>query len=369
MKCNIDLRKANGTGGISNYIRNIASNLIDSDECQFEGCTFFYKNRNSSNYNWFLNNIHYSFFPEKYAFSRYKIPFSYELLMNSKADLNVFFTYDLPSVKFKSPIVSTIHDIILLKTSCESTAIIDEHKRILERTVKLSDYILTVSEASKKDLIGYFGISDDKIAIVHNGINQSLFGKNYSNAEYQIVIDKYDLPQKFILNLGRYRKHKNIERLILAYASFPKSFRQEVKLVLSESNTGINQLIQKHSLDKDVKIIGFVDEKDKPIVFKLASLTYYASLYEGFGVPIIESQAAGTPVLTSNTSSLPEAAGGAALLVNPYDEKNIAQAVEQYFGDEKVRESLKIKGKKNAELYTWDHSVKEFYVFLNSVKL
>lgn len=370
MNCNIDLRRSNGIGGISNYIRNITSNLNQNGSHEFYGCSLWYKKINRKQYDWFNGPIHISVIPEKLVYSSpFQLPFNYETLLNSPADLNIFLTYQLPNVKFQAPVVSTIHDIILLKTECENREIIETHKKILDRTISQSKYILTVSNASRQDLIEYFGINSDKIFVVHNGIDQVKFSKKYSEEDLNRVIKKYGLPEKFILNLGRYRKHKNIERLIAAYASLPKTFRKDVKLVLSESHLEISRLIERFSLNEDVKIIGFVEESDKPLVFNLASLTYYASLYEGFGVPIIESQAAGTPVLTSTTSSLPEAAGGAALLVDPYKISEIASAIEEYFNNDQLRNKLTNGGLDNAKQYTWENARIELYDFINSIKL
>ncbi len=237
MKCNIDLHRSTGIGGISNYIRNITSNLNQNSSHEFFGCSLWYKKINRKHYDWFSGPIHLSVIPERLVYSSpIRLPISYETLLNSPSDLNVFFTYQLPNLKFSAPVVSTIHDIILLKTECEAREITENHKKILERTINQSKYILTVSEASKQDLINYFGINHDKIFIVHNGIDQEQFRKNHSEDELNKVINKYGLPEKFILNLGRYRKHKNIERLIKAYASLPKTFRKNIKLVLSESH-------------------------------------------------------------------------------------------------------------------------------------
>lgn len=370
MTCNIDLHRSHGIGGISNYIRQISSNINQNSSHEFNGCSFWYKKISRIDYCWFNGPMHLSVIPERLVYSSpFQLPVNYETLLNSPSDLNIFLTYQLPNVKFKAPVVSTIHDIILLKTDCEPRKIIETHKKILNRTINQSKYILTVSEASKRDLIEYFGINSDNIFIIHNGIDQEKFRIEYSRDEIEHVIEKYDLPNKFILNLGSYRKHKNIERLIEAYASLPKTFRQEIKLVLTNSHSEINNLIEKFSLNDDVRFIGFVAESDKPIIFKLASLTYYASLYEGFGVPIIESQAVGTPVLTSKTSSLPEAAGGAAILVDPYDVEEIASSIEEYFNNKKLKEDLISKGWDNAKLYTWERSRKEFNEFLNSLKV
>lgn len=368
MKCNIDLRQSLGVGGINNYIRNISSLLVDNNWIQFAGCSFWYRNINPRQYSWFKGKFHKTFYPSKFAFSPYlRLPIAYETLMHSPADLNIFFSYKLPYVRFSSPVVSTVHDIILLKTNCESAKVIREHRRILEDTVQRSKYILTVSESSKKDLMEEFGIDTDRIFIVHNGINQSAFSKRLTSKERNIIKRKYGLPDKFILNFGVYRKHKNIERLIEAYASLPVGIRNNLKLVLTRTHPVLENIIDRLGIRNDVTIIGFVPDEDKSAIYQMADIFYYASLYEGFGVPVIEAQAAGIPVITSTTSSLPEAAGGAALLVDPYETHEIAEAIKEVYFDKDKADILVERGLANSKQYTWQRSINEFSLFLKKI--
>lgn len=367
---NIDLRQSSGNGGISNYIRNISSLLEDGSLYRFRGCTFWYRHRDDSQFHWFPGKLCKSFLPERIAFNKdIPIRLSYENLMNSKADLNVFFSYRLPNVVFKAPIVSTIHDIILLKTQCEPKHIIDEHQNILKQTIRKSSYILTVSEASKNDLVEYFHIDPKLVFVVHNGINQQQFSNKLSKERVNELRKKYNLPKLFILNFGAYRKHKNIERLLDAYSRLHPKIRKEYKLVLTKSHPILIQKINQLSIQEDVRFIGFVSEEDKPSIFKMASVVYYASLYEGFGVPVIEAQAAGVPVITSTTSSLPEAAGNGAVMVNPYCVEDITEAIEHIIEDRQYADMLIKNGVENSKQYTWERSVNEFYRFLSAINI
>ena len=366
MRCNIDLRQSYGYGGISNYVRNISSRIVNGIGKEFLGCTFWGRNNKLKNFYWFPGKIHKCFIPQKFVYSdKIFLPFSYERLMGAKSDYNVFFSYKLPHVRFDAPVISTIHDIILLKTNCENKETIESHLKILEDTVKRSSYLLTVSEASKKDLIEYFGIDSNKIYIVHNGINQNSFDCVFSKQDRIKIKQRYNLPDNFILNFGGYRKHKNIERLLEAYALLPRDVRKELKLVLTRSHIVLDELINKLGIKEDVIKIGFVLEEDKVAIYKSASIVYYASLYEGFGVPVIESQAAGVPVITSNTSSLPEAAGGGAFLVDPYNTTEISTAIFSLYENKSLRKNLIEKGKVNSRQYTWEKSVEEFYKFID----
>lgn len=114
------------------------------------------------------------------------------------------------------------------------------------------------------------------------------------------------MPEKFILYLGGMRKHKNIERLIKAYSILPKELQDEYKLVITKGTDGLRKLVGELNLSDNIVFTAFIDDEDKVGMYQLASLYAYISLYEGFGIPVIEAQAAGTPVITSNTSSLPK---------------------------------------------------------------
>ena len=237
------------------------------------------------------------------------------------------------------------------------------------RSINVSEHILTVSESSKKDLIDYFGIKPDKISIVHNGINFDHLSEPISTYEKAYIKDKYTLPDKFILNFGAYRVHKNIERLLEAYALLPEIIRKEYKLVLTRSNEILNKLICNLKIENNVLITGFVDEDDKKALYQMADIVYYASLYEGFGVPIIEAQACQTPVLTSNVSSMPEASGGAAFLVNPYSVDEIRDGLLTLISDSKLRNEITLKGLLNAQKYSWRESAKAVECILNKITL
>lgn len=369
-KINIDLSGSNSIGGISNYIRNIASRLHDNNSYNFVGCSYWYRNYQKKDFSWFNNELNRSILPNRLVYSsRLLSALSYENTFLSHADLNVFFTYRLPNLKFRAPVVSTIHDIILLKTLCEPQDIIQEHKAILDNTVSRSKFILTVSEASKSDISEYFQIDPTNIAIVHNGVDATPFLKPLTSEIISDLRKHYHLPSKFILNFGAYRKHKNLERLLEAYSMLPSDIKKDIKLVFTRGQKELEPYAVKLGIANDVFFLGFINEKDKPLLYKMAYAVYYCSLYEGFGVPVIEAQAAGVPVITSNISSLPEVAGEGALLVNPYDSNEISNGLYCLITDDKVVAKLVKEGEKNYKTYTWDKSVMEFCEFLNNIDL
>lgn len=370
MKINIDLRYTYNIGGISNYIRNIASVLSIQGTHEYCGSTFWYHGRSRGQYDWFKGKINQSLLPDRLVCNLNCIlPISYEIATTNFSDINLCLTYRLPRLRFQKPVISTIHDIILLKTKTESKKVISEHENILRHTINTSKHILTVSEATKNDLIEYFGINHDAISIVHNGIDFEELTEPVSEEIKERIRGKYKLPEHFILNFGAYRTHKNIERLLKSYALLPCNLRKDYKLVLTRTNDILNKMISDLKIEKDTIITGFVDEVDKKAFYQMADVVYYASLYEGFGVPVIESQACGTPVLTSNTSSLPEAAGGAALLVDPYSVDEIRDGLLTLIQDTSLRNSLINNGLENAKQYSWERSAKEVEDVLNTLSL
>lgn len=370
MKVNIDLRYSTNIGGISNFIRNLSRNLSTQGDNEYCGSSFWYRGRKEEHFKWFEGPVHYSLLPERLVNgSGYVLPFTYEAVTNTHTDVNLFLTYRLPKLHFRKPVVSTIHDIILLRSKCEPEIRVLEHETILRRSIRYSNHILTVSNSSKMDLVDYFGIDPNKISVVHNGVDHASLSSPISNIEKERIQKKYKLPQNFILNFGAYRVHKNIERLIQAYALLPKGVRKEYKLVLTRSSESLDKLIHEFKIQNDVTITGFVEDDDKKSLYQMANVVYYASLYEGFGVPIIEAQACHTPVLTSNTSSMPEAAGGAAVLVDPYSVDEIRDGLLRIINDGSLRERLIHDGELNSINYSWDKSALELETILNNLSL
>lgn len=363
MDINIDLTFSGNKGGISNYILSIANELSVYNDINLKGCYNYTRTKHDSDYLWFKGNKHKSFVPLSLAYGKRKIPFTYEAIMRSKADCNVFLTYMLPHINFKAPVYSTIHDLIPLKVEVESNVIRDDYVIQVKRCLRKSTRILTVSEYSKNDICETFDVDPSKISVVTNGINFNIFS-SVSSLMKTRVAEKYNLPRNFILYLGGYRKHKNLERLLVAYSHLSAEIRKIVKLVFSCRHENLVNLASELNVLDDVIFTGFVDEVDKPALYSLATLVYYASLYEGFGVPIIEAQAAGVPVITSNCSSMPEASGGFAEFVDPYDIDNIEFSINKLLDNPDLRHSLVSGGLRNAQKYSWDNSALQLHSIL-----
>lgn len=372
MKINIDLNNAFIVGGIANFKRNLATELLKANDVELSGCYNWSRNAKKKKYDWYNGNLKRSIIPEQLVYKRafdygFTLPISYETMMLSPADVNVFLTFELPRVHFHKPVIATIHDIILLKANSESRDFTEKHERILKETISKSHHLITVSESAKTDIIEYFNVKPEDIDIVHNGIELSQYNEELTEEGRCFIQKKYQLPDQFILYFGGYRAHKNIERLLLAYSRLSQNIRQELKLVITNKNETLVKLANELSIEKDTIFTGFIDESDKASIYKMANMVYYASLYEGFGVPVIEAQICKTPVITSTTSSLPEASGGFAELVDPYNDDDILSAIIELYNNGAKRDFLTTNGFINSLQYTWQRGAKELQDILKSI--
>lgn len=373
MKINLDLQCVNIKGtGIAEFANMLINYLQNKPDLQLHGFYSQLHHRSEeSDFSRFNFPVHLGRLPIKILYSRKlsrPLPLYYDWLARNKADVNLYFTWNIKRVHHKGITIATIHDLIALRTEMENQKIVDEQINDLTYTVKHCDYIITVSESSKKDIIQEFNYPENRIHVVPNAIDFSLFNKRISDSKAKEIRKKYNLPEKFILYLGGMRKHKNIERLIRAYSILPKELRDEYKLVITKGTDALREMTRELNLTDRVVFTPFIDNDDKAGMYQLASLYAYISLYEGFGIPIIESQAAGTPVLTSNVSSIPEVAGDSALCVDPTNVEEIADGMNSILTNEKLRSSLVDKGYVNAKSYSFENAGENLYKFVISLK-
>ena len=225
--------------------------------------------------------------------------------------------------------------------------------------------ILTVSEASKRDILRFFDVPPDKVVVIYNAIDERFLAPP-DVERMDLVRQRYQLDHPFVLYVGNIKPHKNIERLIDAFGrARSRGCPGDVKLVIIGDEIskypGLRQSVHKHKLDKHVRFLGFQPMETLAAFYRLARAFVFPSLYEGFGLPPLEAMACGTPVVTSNVSSLPEVAGGAALLVDPYDADAIAAGICRALTDEQLRAELTARGQERARSFSWAQSVKKIH--------
>lgn len=222
-----------------------------------------------------------------------------------------------------------------------------------------ANLILTPSENTKRDIANLYHVEGQKISVLYPGLS------NIYKRETPVVTNKYNLPSKFILFLGTIEPRKNLDSLVEAFEIFSKKF-PDYKLVIA-GGSGWKNNLSLYQKNPKIIYIGYVEETDKPNLYRSASVFVYPSFYEGFGFPVLEAMSVGLPVVTSNRSSLPEIASDAALFVNPNRPEEIAFALEQILTSPKYASELSEKGKQKAKNFNWDNAAKNFLNVLNSI--
>lgn len=223
--------------------------------------------------------------------------------------------------------------------------------------------VITVSHNSKKDVIQLFNVPEDKIKTIHSGV-ESIFKPIDDRLLQNERLQKYDLIAKdFILYVGGLNPRKNVIRLINAYYKLRKSKIIKHRLVIvggeKQPYLYIEKLVKTLGLENDVILTGYVADEDLPYIYSRADLFVYPSLYEGFGFPPLEAMACGTPVVSSNISSIPEVTGDAAVLVNPNDTNAIAEGISEVLINDDLRQNMIRKGLERAKLFSWKKTAKE----------
>lgn len=288
------------------------------------------------------------------------IPIPYRWFFGKKAQITHFFNYHVPpGVSGKK--IATVHDMcykafpdtVRFKTKIMLAM-------SLKKSCKRADKIITDSQFSKNEIIKYLHIDPDQIIVVPCGVDCVNFRPNTDKQKADEVKQKHNITRSYFFYLGTLEPRKNIERFIKAYALL-KQKKADIPLLVLSGRKGwmyesIFQLVLQLQLQNDVIFTGYVEDKEAPILLSDAVAFIFPSLYEGFGMPPLEAMACGTPVLTSNSSSLPEVVGDAAILVDPYSVDQIAAGMERLATDSDLRKELSKKGLERAKQFTWERS-------------
>jgi glycosyltransferase involved in cell wall biosynthesis len=230
--------------------------------------------------------------------------------------------------------------------------------------------VMTVSESSKRDILRFVDTAPEKIDVIYNAYDER-FAIDPLEEDVVRVGERYQLQSEFVLYAGNVKPHKNLERLIEAFYLVRKRGLDHLKLVLIGDDiskyTALRRAVHQYQLHKYVRFLGYLPEETLAVMYRLAAVFVFPSLYEGFGLPPLEAMASGTPVVTSNVSSLPEVAGDAAVLVDPYDPGAIADGMYRVLTDEKLRRDLRHKGVARAGQFSWEQSVRRVRAIYDEV--
>lgn len=232
----------------------------------------------------------------------------------------------------------------------------------VQHSIRRADRIIAISESTKRDLVTLFGAAPQNISVVYCGFDPA-FSSPYDRAEIDALRARRHLPEHFILFVSTIEPRKNIVRLVRAFAHAKRAARLPHHLVLVGARgwkyAEVEAAIEQEEITNDVTLAGYVPQEELPCWYRAADLFVYPSLYEGFGLPPLEAMASGTPVVTSNASSLPEVVGDAALVVAPEDEAALADAIIRGVSDRALRDELKARGFAQANKFSWERSARE----------
>lgn len=281
--------------------------------------------------------------------------------------IDLFHGLDQASFPFwgkRSKHVVTLHDVI----ACVFPHLFPWKLRLVLQAAfatirRQVDLVIVPSESAKEDVAQYLGVERQRIVIIPHGV-EDRFRPIGDPARSAVVRQKYGLPHEYILFVGVLEPRKNIPFLMQGFSRLlAEKVGYGLTLVIAGGNgwglVEIHKAVQSLGLQEHVVFPGFIDEEDLPDLYRGARLFVYPSLYEGFGLPILEAMACGVPVITSNTSSMPEVAGDAALLIDPLDVEGLASAMASVLIDKELKETLQQKGMARASQFSWETTARK----------
>lgn len=292
-----------------------------------------------------------------------------DLAVSEKADLiHFFYNWSFPENK-KVPCLLTIHDVIPFTFREAMDPHVHQHiyKPGIKRACELNDLIATVSEFSRQDIAKTVGVPLDKIRVVHNGLREPA---EFDQSIMDGLTGRFGLENGYVLNAGGIHERKNIARMVQAFAVLVKDRAYPGKLLITGKASGApyqdeqraicDAAIDQAGMGDRVIFGGFVSEDELDMLLNRADVFIYPSLYEGFGIPILEAMKLSTPVVTSNVTAMPEVAGGAALLVDPYSVEDMAGAISRLLEDQQLRADLVAKGLIRAKEFSWEKNGRQY---------
>jgi glycosyltransferase involved in cell wall biosynthesis len=358
MRIAIDIRKINEFG-VGTYIWNLVRNLSAID-CQNE-YLLVGSHRNFHELGPLPDNFKQMYQAEDESHWRHHvtIPFA---LKRQNVDVVHVPHHEAPFFN-PSKLVVTMHDCVHLLFPHEDSSKFRNYRHYLQtkRVVETAKHVLAVSRSTKEDLINIFELPESKISVVHNALDER-FAFSHTTEERKHVLERYQLKEPFVLYSGKIRPHKNLHRLIEAFAVLKSELMEDekyktLKLIIIGDELSKHQYLRltviRSGAQQDVRFFGFVPYPILRVFYQSAALFAFPSLYEGFGLPPLEAMANRTPVVASNTSSLPEVLGDAGILVNPENVFDIARGMKLILSDDVLRQKLVQKGIEQVAKFSW----------------
>lgn len=239
-----------------------------------------------------------------------------------------------------------------------------------EYAVHNADALIAVSEATKADLITKFNVDSTKVNVVYEGY----VPRNIESADIQVILEKYALKKPYIIFVGTVQPRKNLERAIEAFALLKRDAQfQNLQFVIIGKKGWLSDDIYaapaKHGVQDDVKFLGYVADAETQVLWQHAAMTFYATLFEGFGIPILDSQSIGVPVVTSNKKPFTEVGGNACVYVDPERVESMVEGMRQCLTDMDLRARLIHDGKQNSERFSWRKAAEETLRIIEELRI
>ena len=273
------------------------------------------------------------------------------------------------------PLLITLHDIIYMeKIDLKNGTWYQRFGNVYRRwnvpiVAKKAKHLITVSGFEKERIDAFFKFSPEKVIVVHNGVRPHF--NPVAPAEARVALENYNLPEEFILFLGNTDPKKNLKNVLLAFQSFLQETNSSIKMVMpdfGEDNlTNLLDSLNASEIRKNIFLTGYIQNEILPNIYSLAKFFMYPSLRESFGLPILEAMACGCPVITSDTSSMPEVAGKAALLVDPRDITDIKNSMLKVNNDVEIREKLISAGIERAAEFSYTKAAEKLLRIYDSM--
>lgn len=350
--------------GIGRYLLNFLSYAL-SIKPEWEFIIFGNQNTNISLENPNLRKI---FIPEYITlwWDQVQLPYHLE---KKKIDL-LFSPYYKAPIFSPCKVIITIHDLMPLMPSFQKKSNPSLKRVLLKKWGKIiarkAQAIITVSENSKKDIVKMLKVPDGKIVVAPNSVEDRYRPINDFKALERIK-KKYKITKEYIFSLGNLKPHKNVRGLLKAYSQLSNNLKDKYQLVIvGKKERYFNPLANlSKELQLDTLFIDYVQDPDLPALLSSAEFLVFPSFYEGFGIPVLEAMACGCPVVSSNTSCMPEVLGDAALFFNPYHVEEMSLAIRQMLEDENLRNKFRQKGLERARLFTLEKTAKRILKVFN----
>jgi glycosyltransferase involved in cell wall biosynthesis len=261
------------------------------------------------------------------------------------------------------PVVITIYDLSFVRMPERFPRFQRFYLQTMTRySARRAARLLVISQSTKDDVVRFCGVSPDKIVVTYCGVDEQFAPR--SRHEVEAFRAAKGLPSRFILYLGTLEPRKNVPQIVKAYSQLRShDLSRNYKLVIAGAKGwGYDEVfaaVEQHDLKDDVIFAGYVPAEELPLWYNAAELFVYPSLFEGFGLPVLEAMACGTPAITSNVSSLPEVAGDAALTITPTDTRALSAAMTQVLCDAALRAQLRERGLRQAAQFSWQRTAQQ----------